>query len=420
MSKKVVPADRTRGVDKNVWVEFGKLSTDYKALNLGQGFPDFAPPQFVIDALSAATRSDNALMNQYTRSTGHPRLVNALANTFSPIMKREIDPMNEIIITVGAFGSLYYTIQGLVNPGDEVIIIEPFFDCYEPMVRVAGGTPVFIPLRPKAPPAGKMMSSGDWHLDPEELAGKFTEKTKLIIVNTPHNPTGKIFTADELELIRSLCIKHDVVCVADEVYEWLVYKGHQHIKIATLPGMWERTLTIGSAGKTFSATGWKVGWTIGPQYLIKALQIIHQNSLYTTATPIQEALAVGFECESQKIGTSDCYFHQLPAELQPKRDRLAKMLLDIGAVPMIPEGGYFMMADVSNIKFETDGTDDPKDFQFVRWMTKQKRLSAIPPSAFYSSKHKHLAENLVRFTFIKKDESLDAAEKIFQQWKKDL
>ncbi|GFR10602.1 kynurenine--oxoglutarate transaminase 3 [Trichonephila clavata] len=287
------PAKRLGGMKESVWVEFIQLALDYKPVNLGQGFPDFAAPDHVSKALSQAAVSPNVLLNQYTRGFGHPRLVNALSKLYTQLIGRPLDAKKEFLVTAGAYEALYCTLLGLVNPGEEVIIIEPFFDCYEPMTQMAGGKPVFIPLRPKK--TGTGVSSNDWVLDPVELASKFNKNTKLIIINTPHNPLGKVFTRDELTMIGDLCKKHDVIAVMDEVYEWIVYKGHEHIRMATLPGMWERTITIGSAGKTFSVTGWKIGWAYGPQHLLQSLQLLHQNCVYTCPTPIQEAVAIGFE-----------------------------------------------------------------------------------------------------------------------------
>lgn len=422
MSSKIKMADRLRGTERNVWVEFGKLAAETKAINMGQGFPDYHPPQHVLDKFAKTVSCpENPLHHQYTRSYGHPHLVNTLSKLYSPLMEREIDPMSEIMISVGAFGILFSTIQGLINPGDEVIIVEPYFDCYEPMVKVAGGKPVFVPLRPKKTEGE--VTSHDWVLDKEELSSKFNSNTKAIIFNNPNNPLGKVFKRDEMEVIADLCKKHDVLCISDEVYEWMVYEGNKHIKIATLPGMWERTISIGSAGKTFSATGWKLGWGIGPAELIQALSVLHQNSIYTCPTPIQEAIALGLDYEISVFGDPEkCYLQSLARELQPKRDQLAKVLAEVGMTPTIPEGGYFMMADISklDVKVPDDGTSDPFDFKFIRWMCKEKKLSAIPPTAFYSTEHKHLGEKYIRFCFIKNDATLEAAYKILRQWKSEM
>jgi len=413
-------AKRVEGHVESVWVEFGRMAAENQAVNLGQGFPDFFPPSFVTESIKDVANSSNPFSYQYTRGYGNPRLVKAVAELYTKLMGRPVDLYKEILITCGAYESLFCAHQGLVNPGDEVIIIEPFFDCYEPMIKVCGGVPVAVPLRPtKNGKNGSVLTSEDWKLDVDELSSKFNKKTKAIIVNNPNNPLGKVFSLEELQMISELCIKHNVICISDEVYEWLVYKPKQHIRIATLPGMWDRTVTIGSAGKTFSVTGWKTGWSIGPQHLINAMCMIHQNSVYTCITPIQEAVANCFEHELKRMDTPQGYWNELPAELLPKRDMMAAFLAEVGMVPTIPEGGYFMLADISNIDFKEDPTSsEMRDSQFVKWLTKNKKLATIPTSVFYMDEHKHLAKNLVRFCFIKEDSTLEKAAGILREWKK--
>uniref|UniRef100_A0ABD2WMN4 Aminotransferase class I/classII large domain-containing protein n=1 Tax=Trichogramma kaykai TaxID=54128 RepID=A0ABD2WMN4_9HYME len=416
MSKFDLP-DRFVGNDKSVWVEYIQLALQHKPVNLGQGFPNFHAPENVRKALANAALNENPLLNQYTRGFGHPRLVNAIAALYSKLLSRKLDPTTEVIVTAGAYEALYAAIQGHTSPGDEWIIIEPFFDCYEPMIRTAGGIPKFIPLKPTK--NSGIISSGDWIYDKNEMASLLNEKTKGIILNTPHNPLGKVFTHDELSFIADLAKKWNTLVVSDEVYEWMVYKPHEHIRIATLPDMYERTITIGSAGKTFSVTGWKIGWAYGPANLLKNLQVVHQNSLYTCSTPIQEAVAVGFEEELKKFGQPDCYFTSLAEELLEKRDFMAKFLANVGMAPTIPEAGYFMVANWTQLEKNVnldEEQDEYKDYRFTKWMTKNVGLQGIPPSAFYSKEHKYLGEDNVRYCFIKSDDVLQKAAQILIDW----
>uniref|UniRef100_A0A8C4XS78 Aminotransferase class I/classII large domain-containing protein n=1 Tax=Falco tinnunculus TaxID=100819 RepID=A0A8C4XS78_FALTI len=374
-----VQARRLEGIDKNIWVEFVKLAATYSTVNLGQGFPDFPPPGFLKEAFLRALSEENHMLHQYTRAFGHPPLVKILAQFFGKLLGRELDPMTNVMVTVGAYQALFCCFQAFIGEGDEVIIIEPFFDCYEPMVKMAGGTTVFVPLRP-------------------------------------------VFSRGELELIAELCVKHDVLCFSDEVYEWLVYDGKEHIRIATLQGMWDRTVVIGSAGKTFSATGWKVGWTMGPNRLLQHLRTVHQNSAYHCATLAQEAVAQGFQRELMLYGKPDSYFVQLPEELQKKRDWLVQSLDAVGMKPIIPEGTYFLVADISKFRSsvpDVPDSDEPYDSRFAKWMVKNKGLAAIPLSAFYSEAHKNNYNHFIRFCFAKEEATLKAANDILQKWKQE-
>lgn len=268
-----------------------------------------------------------------------------------------------------------------------------------------------------------MISSSEWKFDEAALEALFTPKTKAIILNTPHNPLGKVFSRQELEFIANLCRKFNVLCIADEVYEWMVYTPDEHIRICTLPGMWERTITIGSAGKTFSVTGWKIGWAYGPEGLMRNLQLVHQNCVYTCATPIQEAVALGFEHELKRLASPECYFNSISRELVSKRDKMVAFLGEIGMKATVPQGGYFLLADWQALADKVDldqETDQWKDYRFTKWMTKNIKLQGIPPTAFYSEEHKPLAENYVRYCFFKKDETLDEAANILRKWKSSI
>ncbi|MCC9077757.1 aminotransferase class I/II-fold pyridoxal phosphate-dependent enzyme [Litorilinea aerophila] len=398
------PAARVRGFGTTVFAEFTALAIEHNAVNLGQGFPNFPAPDFIKEAAQRAIAAD---LNQYARSAGHPRLVNALSAVYSPLFGRELDPLHEIVVTVGATEGIFATIQALVEPGDEVILIEPFYDSYPAAVTMAGGTPVYVPLRPTA---NRERAAG-WALDMDELRAAFSPRTRLLILNTPQNPIGKVFSREELAQIAALVQEFDAYVLSDEVYEWMVYGDGQepveHVRIATLPGMWERTITLGSAGKTFSVTGWKIGWAIAPAPIAHAIFMAHQWIPFAVATPLQEAVACAFE-EAEARG----YFNWLRTTYRQKRDRLLQVLQEVGLQPVSPDGSYFII-------FETGHLDVPvppntrRDYAVCRWFTQEVGVAAIPPSPFYSPPHKHLTDNLARFTFCKTDDLLEeAAERL--------
>jgi len=411
-------SDAVKLVPENVWVKSVALVQKYKPVNLGQGFPDFPEvvPSHLREAL-ARTQADGADVNynQYCRGQGHPELVAALAEMYGPLFGRTLDPLKEIMVTVGGYEALHLTINSVTNPGDEVILIEPYFDSYSETVRTCGGVARFIPLKLRE--GGK--NSADFVLDRDELSSMFNEKTKAIIVNTPHNPTGKVFDREEIEFIANLCKQHNALYISDEVYEWLVYDGSEHIRAATLPDMWERTVTICSAGKTFNATGWKTGWAIGPEKYITACMKVHMGLIYTIPTPLQVALASAFRHEKSILGTESSYWHWLTKTMTEKRDRIFKMLQEAQLDPIMPQGGYFMVADISRLG-AVAGIDRSKvvlDDALSEWMVKEKGIASIPVSAFFSKAHKADHDNFIRFCFIKGDKTFDAAEEKFKELK---
>ena len=395
----------------NLWVRVSELIKTYQPVNLASGYPDFheVVPQVLKEAL-VSTQQGNvpAHYNQYPRSQGHPLLTQELATLYSNVLRKTVDPQNEVLITVGADEALVSIIRATVNSGEEVIILEPFYTLYQEAVIMCCGIAKFVPLKLKT--GGTC--GNDFVFDEEELKAAFTPKTKAIIVNSPHNPTGKIFTLNELSFIADLCKKHNSLFISDEVYERLYYDDADvssdgeklSLRIASIPGMWERSVTIGSAGKSFGVTGWKVGWMIGPKYLISAAQAIHVSTVFCVAGPLQIALAAVLKEEKEKLTSVDSYWHNVRSMLTKKRNRLYQLLTDIGLKPILPQGGYFMLADVSGIHTEEEGL---RDVAFVEWLIKEKGVAAIPVSSFCSSSNK--CDNLVRFCFIKADETLDAA-----------
>ncbi|KAJ8298987.1 hypothetical protein KUTeg_023047, partial [Tegillarca granosa] len=325
--------------------------------------------------MSEATTGSNYMLNHYTRGYGHPRLVNILARLYGKLMRQDLNPMSDILVTVGAFEALHCACQGLINPGDEVSEIEE----------------------------NRLMIG---HSIIRNWQQQFSSRTKAIFLNNPQNPLGKVYNSCELEFIADLCIKHDVICVSDEVYEWLVYDKKQHIRIAKFPGMWERTITIGSAGKSFSVTGWKVGWAVGPAHLISPMQLYHHHSIRTLCTPTQEAVAIAFEKEFELLQSSNSYFNTLQKDVELSRNQLCGYLSDAGIRPIIPGGGYFIVADISSIDTgenlnDCNDDDEPYDLKFVKWAIREKKVTMIPLSIFYSPEHRNLGEKYVRICFVK-------------------
>ena len=379
-------AERVSRFGTTIFAEISALAVRLGAVNLGQGFPDFAGPSWVKEAATAAISAD---MNQYAPYQGIPRLREAVAATWSAQGRGAIDPNREVTVASGATEVLFGAIQALLNPGDEAIVFEPFYDAYVPHVTMAGGIPRFVRLYPP------QSATGTWWFDPQELRAAFTPRTRLLLLNTPHNPTGKVFTRSELELIAQLCCEHDVLLLSDEVYDQILLDEATHLSIATLPGMWERTLTINSIGKTFSVTGWKVGYAIGPAELNDALRAAHQWITFATATPLQAAAAVALEG-----ALSNGYYQQLRAEYAERYTLLRTILEQAGLPTLRSEGSYFIMADIAQTGFHSDA-------DFCRWLVREVGVAAIPPSAFYADPAS--VPLLARFCFAKRPETLRAA-----------
>lgn len=404
------PAERVTSFGATVFAEFTALALDTGAINLGQGFPNFPAPDFIKEAAQKAIAHD---LNQYTRSGGHVRLVEALSAFYGPLLGRTLDPMTEVVTTVGATEGIFAAIQAVVNPGDEVIMFEPFYDSYPASTIMAGGKPVYVPFTIPDFRIGDALTAADWTVDMDRLADAFTPQTRMIIINTPHNPVGKVFSREELQAIADIVQQHSrthqpVYVLSDEAYEWMTYDGIQHNRMATLPGMWEHTITLGSSGKTFSVTGWKIGWAFAPPEIIHAILMAHQWIPFTISTPFQEAVAEAFHVAQQQD-----YFRWLGSMYEAKRDRLLHYLEEAGLRSYVPHGSYFILSDTRHLDVPAR-PGEPRDVTVCRWLTSEIGVVAIPPSAFYSEDHHDLVSDLARFTFCKTDEMLDEAGERFQ------
>jgi aspartate/methionine/tyrosine aminotransferase len=379
-------AQRVAAFGTSVFSEMSRLAAEHHAINLGQGFPDFAGTDFVKEATKLAIDAD---LNQYAASQGAPRLRRAVAADWAARFGRELDAEREVSITTGATEGLVAAMLAFVNPGDEVVFFEPFYDGYVPDVLMAGGTPRVVRLQPPR------AAGGSWWFEPDELRAVVGPRTRLLLLNTPHNPTGKVFTLAELEQIAAVCQQHDVLALTDEVYDRITFDGHEHVPLATLPGMWDRTLTLNSTGKTFSMTGWKIGYAVGPAELNTAIRATHQFITFATATPFQDAMATAFET-AQSLG----YFAQLASAYAQRRERLRNALVSAGLPPLACEGSYFLLSDFTAFGFT-------EDVAYCRYLESELGVAAIPPSAFYLDPAS--APPLARFCFAKRNDTIDAA-----------
>ncbi len=365
-----------------VFSEINMLAQQYHALNLGQGKPDFDTPSDIVTQLVQAAQA--GLYNQYAPGPGTLSLRQAIASHAARFYDLEIDPAKGVVVTSGATEGIFSAILGLVDPGDEVIVIEPFYDSYVPNILMANAIAVCVPLHPPT-----------WTFDADELRSAFSKKTRALILNTPQNPSGRVFTRQELTMIAELCIEYDVTVIADEVYEHLIFAPAQHIPIATLPDMFERTVTVSSAGKLFSMTGWKIGWVYGSPDLVQGVLGAHQFVTFAVHHPSQEAITYA-------LNLPDTYYEMFQAMYEKKRQLILNALDGAGLKSCVPEGTYFVMADYSGV---FDGTP----LEFTRYLTKDIGVACIPPESFYSLEHAHIGHGYVRFAFCKSDEMLQQA-----------
>ena len=371
------------GFGTTIFAEMSALAVETGAINLGQGFPDTDGPTEVLDAAVDAIRAG---VNQYPPGPGMPELRNAIAEHQRRWYGIELDPASEIVVTAGATEALAGALLGMLDNGDEVIVFEPMYDSYQACIALAGARAVPVLLAPDA--------TGRYVFDPDELAGAVSDRTKMILVNTPHNPTGKVFTRDELDEIARVAIERDLIVVTDEVYEHLLFDGRTHVPMATLPDMAERTLTISSGGKTFHTTGWKIGWMSGPEPLVTAAKTAKQFLTYVNGAPFQPAMAVG-------LGLPDAYFQELAATLQTARDHLVAGLRRAGFTAYEPEATYFTTVDIRPLAADGDG------MAFCRSLPQRCGVVAVPNEVFYA-RPEH-GRHLVRFACCKRIEVIDEA-----------
>ncbi|MFN7913726.1 MAG: aminotransferase class I/II-fold pyridoxal phosphate-dependent enzyme [Vicinamibacterales bacterium] len=361
--------------------EMTRLNQLHGGVNLSQGFPDFAAPAVVKEAACRAIMAD---VNQYAVTWGAKALREAVAREFTRRYGVPVVPDQQVTVTCGSTEAMMATMMGIIDPGDEVVIFEPFYENYGPDAILSGATPRYVTLR-----------EPDWSFDPDELAAAFNNRTKAIILNTPNNPTGKVFTRAELEAIAALCHKWDVVAISDEIYEHILYDGTQHVPIASIDGMADRTVTINSLSKTYSVTGWRVGWAISPPSLTGAIRKVHDFLTVGAAAPLQEAGVAA-------LGVDDGYYADLAANYQRRRDMLLEILRRHHFTCYVPRGAYYIMTDIAHFGWADD-------IEFARYLVKEVGVAAVPGSSFY--RHAELGRTKLRFCFCKKDETLQEADR---------
>lgn len=382
-------SERTKTFSESVIREMTRLSREHNAVNLAQGFPDFPSPEFIKNSAIEAIKKD---INQYSYTWGSTKLRRAISERYLKKYKFPFDPEKGITICCGSTEAMISSLMAILNPGDEVIIFEPFYENYVPGTILTGAKPVYVKLYEPS-----------WQYKKEELEKAFSEKTKVIIINNPHNPTGKVFSRKELEEIAELCIKYDCFAITDEIYEYIIYDERKHILLSSIDGMRERTITISGLSKTFSITGWRIGYAIASSELSSSIRKVHDFLTVCAPAPLQEACA-------NVLNLSEDYFVRLRMDYQRKRDILMEYLEKTGFKAFKPSGAYYIMTDISEFGFSND-------WEFMKFLIKEIGISGVPGSSFY---HDDSGNQKVRFCFCKKDETLHEAGKKLKKLKEIL
>jgi len=377
-------SDKVEHFTESVIREMTRQAMQYGAINLAQGFPDFPAPEEIKQAAQQAIAAD---VNQYAITWGAKNLRNAIARQMKEWQGIDVDPEREVVVCCGSTEAMIATLLAVCNKGDEVVVFEPFYENYGPDSILSGAKPRFVSLRPPQTPRG------EWTFDEQELREAFQHHTKAIILNTPNNPTGKVFTRKELELMRDLCVEYNVLAITDEIYEHILYDGAQHISIASLDGMRDRTVTINGLSKTYSVTGWRVGWAIAPPAITNAVRKVHDFLTVGAPAPLQEAGAVA-------LGLPPTYYKGLAEKYRTRRDHLIPALEKAGFHCYLPRGAYYVMTDISAFGFSND-------IEFAGHLVRDIGIACVPGSSFY--KHPKDGSQQVRFAFCKKPETLDEA-----------
>ncbi|MBB3675048.1 pyridoxal phosphate-dependent aminotransferase [Modestobacter versicolor] len=385
-------ASRLQGFGTTVFAEMSALAVATGSINLGQGFPDQPGPAEVLDVARAAIGTAH---DQYPPGPGQPDLRAAIAEHHRRFTGLGYDPADEVLVTAGATEALTAALIALLEPGDEVVLFEPMYDSYAAAVAMAGGVLRPVPLRPPPAAAGEV-TTGAWTFDEAELRAAVTPRARLLLLNTPHNPTGKVFTRPELAVLADVAERGDLLVLTDEVYEHLVFTGSEHVSPATLPGMRDRTLVVGSGGKTFNTTGWKIGWVCGPAPLVSAVRTAKQFLTYVNGGPFQPAIAAG-------LRLPDDFFRRVAHDLEQHRDLLVTGLAEAGLPVISPQATYFATVDVRPLQPDGDG------WAFCRSLPERAGVVAVPTEVFYAADHAPLGRHLVRFAFCKHEEVLGEA-----------